>query len=140
APMPARLVAIGGLSGTGKSTIAARIAPMIGALPGAVHLRSDVERKRLFGVSEFERLPEAAYAREVTDTVYATLRRKAEIALRAGHGVIIDAVHQQQSERDALRQLARRLKVGFAALWLEAPAGVLTARVSARTADASDAD
>src|SRR5262249_28803558 len=52
APAPARLVAIGGLSGTGKTTLAALLAGAIGRPPGAVHLRSDIERKRLIGVPE----------------------------------------------------------------------------------------
>ena len=50
APAPARLVAIGGISGTGKSTLARALAPGLGAAPGAVVLRSDVIRKKLFGV------------------------------------------------------------------------------------------
>src|SRR5262249_21090636 len=59
---PARrdLVAVGGLSGTGKSSLATAIAPSIGSAPGAVHLRSDIERKRLFGVEEFDSLPREA--------------------------------------------------------------------------------
>ena len=53
-----RLIAIGGLSGSGKSAVARAIAPHIGAFPGAVHVRSDIERKRLFGVGPLERLPQ----------------------------------------------------------------------------------
>ncbi len=51
APRRPRLIAIGGLSGSGKSAVARAIAPHVGACPGAVHVRSDVERKRLFGVA-----------------------------------------------------------------------------------------
>ena len=51
APAAPRLIAVGGLSGTGKSAVARAIAPSVGAFPGAVHVRSDVERKRLFGVA-----------------------------------------------------------------------------------------
>jgi hypothetical protein len=70
----ARLIAIGGLSGSGKSAVARRIARRIGAFPGAVHVRSDVERKRLFGFPPNMRLPDRAYAVEISDEVYAICR------------------------------------------------------------------
>ena len=79
-----RLVAIGGLSGSGKSTVAAAIAPHVGAFPGAVHVRSDVERKRLFGVAPETRLPDQAYAAEISDEVYAICRKRARLALQPG--------------------------------------------------------
>ena len=138
APAP-RLVAIGGFSGTGKSTLAARLAPDIGRVPGAVHLRSDIERKRLFEVAEHDRLPASAYDQRSSDAVYDILRRKAEQAIAAGYSVVVDAVHQRAEERAALRQLATRLGVAFDGLWLEAPSPDLVARVEGRTHDASDA-
>src|SRR5262249_19782176 len=60
-PKPPRLVAVGGLSGTGKSAVTRALAPRIGAAPGAVVLRSDVERKALFGKAEDEPLSADAY-------------------------------------------------------------------------------
>jgi aminoglycoside phosphotransferase family enzyme/predicted kinase len=137
-PAP-RLIAIGGLSGTGKSTLAARLAPDIGRVPGAVHLRSDVERKHLFDVAEYDRLPASAYDQRSGDAVYDILRRKTERALAAGYSVVVDAVHQRAEEREALRLLAARLGVAFTGLWLDAPLPDLVARVSRRTHDASDA-
>src|SRR5581483_10736788 len=92
APKQLRLVAMGGLSGTGKTTLATRIAPAIGAAPGAVHLRSDVERKRLLGVAELARLPASAYTLAVTEQVFGALREQARIILEAGHSVVVDAV------------------------------------------------
>ena len=139
-PVAPRLLAIGGLSGTGKSTLAAGLAPGIGCLPGAVHLRSDVERKRLFAVGEYDRLPLKAYDPRSSDAVYGILRHKAELALRAGYSVIVDAVHLHEEEREALRGLAVRLGIGFAGLWLEAPMHDLVSRVSQRVHDASDAN
>lgn len=139
APRPARLVAVGGLSGTGKSTLAARLAPKIGPLPGAVHLRSDVERKRLAGVGELDRLPPDAYTLEATAAVYAVLRDRACAVLAAGHGVIVDAVHQRDDERTAIEDVAREAGAAFTGLWLEAPLDTLTARVEGRRGDASDA-
>lgn len=133
------LVVTAGLSGSGKSTLAAALAPMLGRAPGAVHVRSDLERKALFGVGEFERLPDAAYGADVTARVYARLLAKSEAALRAGHSVIADAVHAQPSERAEMAALAQRTGARFTAFWLKAPPGVLLQRVGARKGDASDA-
>jgi uncharacterized protein len=133
------LVAIGGLSGSGKSSLAVALAGSIGGAPGAVHLRSDIERKRLFNVSEFDRLPEAAYQPEITERTYRRLRDLAAIALNAGQSVIVDAVHLRPEEREALKQVASQSKAHFTGLWLEAPVDQLMQRVTARTMDASDA-
>jgi aminoglycoside phosphotransferase family enzyme/predicted kinase len=138
---PARpiLVAVGGLSGSGKTTLSARVAPSIGKAPGAVHLRSDIERKRVFGVEELTFLPPPAYAKNVTDRVFANLREMAETALRAGYCVVVDAVHRTAEERALLRAVADRVGVRFVGLWLDAPLELLARRVVARTGDASDA-
>ena len=133
------LVAIGGLSGTGKSSAAAALAAAIGRAPGAVHLRSDIERKRLFNVHEFDRLPEAAYRPEVTARIYHRLRDLAAIALAAGQSVIIDAVHLTPEERIAVKEIASRSEAHFTGLWLEAPVDRLVERVAKRERDASDA-
>jgi len=133
------LVAIGGVSGTGKSTLAAAIAPSLGPAPGAVHLRSDLERKSLMGARETERLDPDAYTSEVSRRVYASLEAKARLTLRAGHAVVLDAAHLEECEREAATRLASDLGVPFAGLWLEAPADMLVARVEQRKGDASDA-
>jgi len=135
----ARLVAVGGLSGAGKTSLARLIAAKLAPAPGAVHLRSDVERKRLCGVGELERLPATAYTPEAATQVYDRLRRLAACALGAGHSVIIDAVHKRDDEREAVAGLAAEHGVGFAGFWLEAPLDFLRARVTARRGDASDA-
>lgn len=139
APPPPRLVAVGGLSGTGKSTLAAALAPLIGAAPGALHLRSDLERKAMHGVAETGRLPPSIYTREESARVYARLRGKARRALRAGQAVLVDAAFLQQSEHIEIEAEARALGVPFHGLWLTAPAETLLARVAARHGDASDA-
>ena len=138
-PAAPRLIAVGGLSGSGKSAVARAIAPVIGAFPGAVHVRSDAERKRLFGVSLSERLPASAYAPEISDRVYAMCRKRAAMALEGGQAVIVDAVHAKQEERNALAALAAEQGVPFTGLWLEAPARVMRDRVAARIGDVSDA-
>jgi predicted kinase len=125
--------------GTGKSAVSRAIAPWLGAFPGAVIVRSDVERKRLFGVAPEERLPARAYAPEVSDQVYAMSRKRAMMALFGGQAAIVDAVQAKPEEREALAGLAARLGAPFTGLWLEAPAKLMRERVEARRGDASDA-
>jgi uncharacterized protein len=134
-----RLIAISGLSGSGKSAVARAVAPVIGAFPGAVHVRSDVERKRLFGVGPRDRLPPGAYVPEISGRVYALCRKRALMALEGGQAVILDAVHAKPAEREAARSLAAEAGVPFTGLWLEAPPAILRERVAARTGDVSDA-
>ncbi len=139
APPPARLVAIGGLSGTGKSTLARALAPHLGAAPGALVLRSDVIRKHLAGRGALSRLGPESYTREASARVFETIRARAATALAAGHAVIADAVYGRPEQRAAIESVARELRVSFDGFWLEAPAAVLAARVAARAGDASDA-
>jgi uncharacterized protein len=139
APSRPSLVAIGGLSGSGKSAAARAIAPEIGAFPGAVIVRSDVERKRLFGRAQDERLPESAYAAGVSAEVYAMCRKRAALVLKAGRSVIVDAVHARPEERDAVAALAAAHGADFSGLWLEAPVDVMRDRVAKRAGDVSDA-
>lgn len=139
-PEPPRLIAIGGLSGTGKSTLAAALAPSIGQAPGARWLRSDVLRKRHFGLAPEEKLPPAAYTREINDLIYGQLMAATRDALSSGYSVILDAVAAKPEERVAFAALAEEAKVPFTGLWLEADPAILTARLEARRNDASDAD
>ncbi len=138
-PPPARLIAIGGLSGTGKSTLGAGLAPFVGAAPGAVHLRSDVERKLLFGVAPEAPLGQPAYDMAVTRRIYDILNEKAALALAAGQSVILDAVFAGAEERAAAERVAEDAGVPFDGLWLTAPRRTLLDRVARRQGDASDA-
>jgi aminoglycoside phosphotransferase family enzyme/predicted kinase len=140
APSPPMLVAVGGLSGTGKSTLAARLAPHIGPAPGALVLRTDVERKKLFDVPETMHLTVDHYAEQASDEVYASLYAKTEQALAAGHAVIFDGVSAKLTERDRIEAIAATLGIKFAGLWLEAPLDTQIARVEARRGDASDSN
>ncbi len=134
------LIAVGGLSGTGKSTLAASLAPLIGPAPGALTLRTDVERKRMFDVAETERLSPEHYTENISDQVYAVLYEKAGRALAAGHGVIFDGVSAKPSERERIALIAEENGALFLGLWLEAPIETQIARVEARRGDASDSD
>ncbi|CAH1659774.1 bifunctional aminoglycoside phosphotransferase/ATP-binding protein [Chelatococcus asaccharovorans] len=138
-PVPARLVAIGGLSGTGKSTLAAAIADRIGPPPGARILASDRVRKRLHGVSPETRLPAEAYRPEISREVYARLFTEAQATLQRGHAAIADAVFDRADTRAAIAACAAAAGVAFSGLWLDAPAATLVDRVAARRGDPSDA-
>ena len=133
-PVP-RLIAIGGFSGTGKTTLAAAIAP----LADAIHLRSDVERKRLAGIAETARLPASDYTEEATRGVYEHVLRRARSALEAGQGVVLDAVFARDFERLAVAALARDVGASYVGLWLQGSRQIMQDRVATRTGDASDA-
>jgi len=139
-PAPPRLMAVGGLSGSGKTTFARREAPSLGAAPGAVILRSDEIRKRLWGVSPLERLPPQAYAPEVGARVYEALGEAARACLRAGQSVIADAAFLEPEDREAMEAVARDAGVPFQGIWLETAPDTARERLAARQGDASDAD
>ncbi|HVY34536.1 MAG TPA: AAA family ATPase [Caulobacteraceae bacterium] len=139
-PGGASLTAVGGLSGSGKSTFARALAPALGAPPGAVVLRSDEIRKRLWGRAPTERLPEEAYAAGQSERVYGRMLREAGLALTAGRAVVLDAVFLRPEERQAAEDLARRAGVPFDGVWVQASPEVMAARIEARIGDASDAD
>jgi len=135
-----RLIAVGGLSGSGKSTFARRIAPEIGAGAGAVVLRSDVARKRLWGVAPEDPLPDAAYSAETSARVYTRLSRDAGRAVRAGATAILDATFMSDDDRAFAEATARCAGVPLTGLWLDCPPEELRRRIAGRTGDASDAD
>ena len=135
----ARLVAVGGFSGTGKSSLAGALAPGIGGAPGARWLRTDVLRKRLAGVAPEAALPPESYTRAASDAVYARLMEDARAALAAGRSVVVDGVFADPAERVDVQALAQEKKIYFNGLWLEAPFAVLRQRVLGRSDDASDA-
>jgi len=136
---PARLIGIGGLSGTGKSRLARDLAPRVWASPGAVILRSDVTRKRLAGAHPLDRLPPEAYSWEMTQRTFETLNTEAKTVLSQGHTVIVDAVFSNDDQRNALENVAREAGTPFTGLWLTAAQEVREERVAERTGDASDA-
>ncbi len=136
---PPRVLAIGGLSGSGKTTLALKLAPEIGRAPGAVVVRSDVERKRRAGIALEERMPAGSYSPQASAEVYASFLARAERVLRAGYSVVLDAVFAHEPERAAAEALAAKVGVPFEGIWLDVPKDVAQARVASRTGDASDA-
>ncbi|MBK8157465.1 MAG: AAA family ATPase [Rhodospirillaceae bacterium] len=139
-PVPARLIAIGGLSGSGKSTIAADVAGTMGLAAGARILRSDIIRKQLFHVPPEQALPAESYVPEVSRQVYAAVCARAHSALQHGQSVIVDAVAARPEERDEIEAVARRHDVTFSGIWLDVAPATMRARIGARRTDASDAD
>jgi len=139
-PTPPMLVGVGGLSGTGKSVLARALAPDLEPAPGAVVLRSDIERKALFAKDEGEKLPDDAYTEAVTARVFATLADKARRALAAGHSAMVDAVFSKPQERMLMEQSATALRAPFHGRFLQAGLATRIARVGGRGHDASDAD
>ena len=139
APEPPRLIAVGGLQGTGKSTLARGLAPALGAAPGALLLRSDELRKRRFGLAPEDPLPPEAYTEAVSAATHEELFMIAEAALRQGHAVALDAMFLDPRHRLKAAEIAARVGVSFQGFWLEAPMEVLKSRIMARRGDASDA-
>ena len=138
-PAEPLVVAIGGLPGTGKSTLARALAPELGPAPGALIVRSDEIRKRQFGVAPEERLPPDAYTPSASRSVFATLADTVRIAAESGQAVIADATFMNHEHRTLASNAARDAGVPFRGLWLHAPLPILEQRVAARTGDASDA-
>jgi len=139
-PRESRMVAVGGLSGTGKSVLARALAGSLPPAPGAIVLRSDVERKRLFGVAETERLPAGTYDAASAQRVYRELLLRAETVVQAGFPVIVDATFDRPEAREAIESLARKVGIPFQGLFLVAPLDCRLKRVAGRSGDASDAD
>ena len=132
------MVAIGGLSGTGKSALGRAIAPLLGPPPGARIVRSDVIRKALFDVPETTRLSSSAYEPAVTEKVYDILMEAARRAAQQGSSVVLDAAFLRSEERAAFAATAPAA-VRHIGLFLEADRATRLARINARTSDASDA-
>ncbi|MGF1613467.1 MAG: AAA family ATPase [Gammaproteobacteria bacterium] len=126
------LVITHGVSGSGKSTVAAQLVESL----GAILIRSDVERKRLYGFAPQARTHSAlganVYSPEATRLTYERLSVLAARALDLGWPVIIDATFLLRAERDRVRQLAVGLRVPFVILDCRSPERVLRQRVAQR--------
>lgn len=139
-PGDTALIAIGGLSGTGKSAVARAVGGRLGTAPGARILRSDVQRKRLAGIAPEDRLSGAFYSPFANRVVYDLLDDEARHHLSFGRLVIVDAVFADAAERAHIRQTATHAHVPFVGCWLDASEASRLARVERRVGDASDAD
>jgi uncharacterized protein len=139
-PPAPKFIAVGGLSGTGKTQLARMLAPHVGPMPGAVIGRSDVERKALFGAAETDTLPTDTYTPAVNERIYRLLFDKARRVLATRHSVIVDAVFARAAERATLAVVASSANLRVQGLFLTADLATRLARVGVRAGDASDAD
>ncbi len=137
-PPGPRLVAVGGLSGSGKSRLAREVAGFVGAAPGAIVLRTDVLRKRIMGRKPYEPLGAEGYTPEMHAKTYALLKQEAFAALAAGHSVVLDGVHAKPEERIAARAIAEEAGVPFDGLWVRVPVDVSLERIRTRVRNPSD--
>lgn len=135
---PPRVVAVGGLSGSGKSRLAREIASYLGRAPGARVVRTDVVRKRLCGIHPNETLGPEGYTLEVTEKTYEAFLDQAKAALMSGQCVVLDAVFANPAQRRAAAELARSCKVPFTGIWVDAPEEVRVERVMSRKRNVSD--
>jgi uncharacterized protein len=137
------LVLMSGLSGSGKTWLATRL-----ALPlGAVHIRSDVERKRLAGLTASERsgsgVAEGLYSSDMSARLHRYLLEAAESTLAGGCTTIVDATFNQRADRGQFAALANQLGVRICLIHCDAPVDVLRSRIAERArrgGDASEAD
>lgn len=135
----ARIIAIGGLSGSGKTTIAEALAPHVGAPPGARIVESDRIRKALHGVPPETRLPEKAYRPEISEKVYREMAWRAGLILSQGGSVVADAVFDRPGDRERIANEAANRGMPLLGVWLEADPTVLWQRVEERKGGPSDA-
>lgn len=133
-------IAIGGFSGSGKSTIAIELAHMVCNAPGALLIRSDSERKSEFQVPEKTNLGKSHYTAANTQRVYSRLFEKATAAITAKYPVIVDATFMRQEQRIEIEKIAKEGGSEFHGFWLMAPVSTLRNRIEKRQSDASDAD
>jgi len=137
------LIIMHGLSGSGKSTISQTLLDSM----GAIRLRSDIERKRLFGISPNERSSEKVktelYGSDTTETLHNHLRDTAQRLLSSSYNVIVDATFLQRRYRDLFRSLAEERRIPFLILNVQSPIATLKERIATRAeqrSDASEAD
>jgi len=130
------LIAVGGLSGSGKTSLARAL---LAGVPNAVHLDSDRTRKELFGVSETTRLPPEAYSSQATFRLIKEMERRVKAHIAAGQSVIVSTTFQSAKSRHEQEKLAQETGAKFIGLWLQADLSVLFDRVAKRVGDASDA-
>lgn len=134
-----RLIAVGGYSGTGKTTLANRIAPSVGSAPGAVVLSSDLIRKRRYAVEPDKRLGARLYRDDVSRDVYREMIELTGKVLTEGRPVIVDATFLNEQSRIEIEAVARARSVPFNGYWLTGAPDQLARRIAARPKGASDA-
>jgi predicted kinase len=138
-PHRAALIITHGLPGSGKTLFSQLALQQL----GAIRIRSDVERKRIFGLDKLESSRLHAmniYSPQATGKTYARLLELARGILKAGFPVIVDAAFLKSEERESFRRLAESLSLPYAIASLHADDVTLRERLRLRRNDASEAD
>ncbi len=139
-PATAKLIIMHGLSASGKSTVSQKLLDAI----GAIRIRSDVERKRLFKTtstdSAADKVDAGIYSADASQQTYEKLIELASLIVNAGYDVIVDAAFLKHEQRKSFQTLAKQLNAGYVILQINAPAEILRQRIAQRKNDVSDAD
>jgi hypothetical protein len=142
-PRPGFVAITHGFSGSGKTTLSQSLVE----LTGAIRIRSDIERKRMHGISPTDHqqpgIAGGLYAADVTDSTYRRLLDLAGTILESGYGVVVDATFLKRQHRDLFRALATRARVAFSIVDFSVSEAILRSRIGVRLQqgqDASDAD
>jgi aminoglycoside phosphotransferase family enzyme len=138
APKQPILVLMSGLSGSGKTWLAKQL-----AMPfAAIHIRSDIERRRLAGLSPTERSGSAVgqglYSGEINSRLHQHLLAAAESTLSGGYTTIVDATFSRREDRRQFAELATRLGTRVCLVHCHAPLDVLRSRVEERERGGAD--
>jgi aminoglycoside phosphotransferase family enzyme/gluconate kinase len=136
----AKLIIMRGLSASGKSTVSQQMLEKL----GAIRIRSDVERKRLFDItltdSVSAKVDSGIYSTQASQQTYTKLAELASQVISAGYSVIIDAAFLKYEQRKPFQLIAKRLAVSYIIMEITAPAEILRQRIKERKNDVSDAD
>ncbi|HEY9852235.1 MAG TPA: AAA family ATPase [Leptolyngbyaceae cyanobacterium] len=134
-PRQGKLIMMSGVSGSGKSTVAKKLAREI----GAIHIRSDAARKHLAGIPLHEKGGQNLYSAEMTQKTYGRLLELGITLASAGYPVILDAKYDRVALRKEVINAAEKHHLPLEILYCTAPEEVLRDRLSSRTGDVSDA-
>ena len=135
-----QLIIMRGLSASGKSTVSQQLVDSI----GAIRIRSDVERKRLFAYQPTENaadeVDQGIYTSQVSQQTYSRLHDLSALIISSGYSVIVDAAFLKHAQRAPFQILAENLAVSYSIMEITAPAEVLRQRITERAHDVSDAN
>lgn len=135
-PRSRGVIAVGGLSGTGKTTLSSLLAQHL----LAVHVRSDAVRKHICGVPLTMPAPPEAYSEEMNRRTLAGMLERGQMVLESGRPLILDAVFHSSVWRSEVESLAKKFAVPFVGFWCELPQSAARERIRQRKEDISDAD
>ena len=138
-PQHAVLIVMHGLSGSGKSTVAGHLASKL----GAIHIRSDIERKRLYDLvstaDSGSSVGQGIYTEGASQKTYSRLAELAQKLVENNFSVIVDATCLKSAQRGLFRQTAQRLDVPSFLISCQAPEKELRQRISQRLDQGGDA-